>query len=123
MKRFRVRRPAAIGLVVTLACAVTAAATFTLSPFGFPWLAWCALGYFAIVTFVKERFTIVSVRDSERRTVRDRKTITSLIAYLYAMVFSVLGFLGYVEAPILLAGLAAIFAIDSLLKHTVGGQR
>jgi hypothetical protein len=123
MKRYRVRQPAAIGFVIALACAVTAAVTFVVSPFGFPWLAWCALGYFAIVTLVKERFTIVGARDSGRKGFRDRRTITILIAYLYAMLFSILGFLGYVEAPMLLIGLAAIFVIDSLIKHAVGDQR
>ena len=51
---------AAILLILLLAAVVVGATSKLFHAFSFPWLAWCALGYSALVTFGRE---LITVRD------------------------------------------------------------
>jgi drug/metabolite transporter (DMT)-like permease len=122
MSKRRVSKKFATWIVLVMAIAVTAAITLAFPPLSFAWLAWGALGYFAIVTGWRE-FIVVN-RGAEGAS-PDCQISTTLAIYagsLVASAVSVLGFLELIQMRDALTGLAAIVMLDCLLRQTIADR-
>jgi hypothetical protein len=120
MNRLRIPQKHATWVVLAMAAAVTTALALMFPFLSFLWLAWGALGYFAIVTVWRD--CIVVVRRAEVASPDDpkRTTIAIYAGTLVAFAVTVLGFLELIQMSHVLIGLAAILIFQRLVKQTLG---
>jgi drug/metabolite transporter (DMT)-like permease len=122
MSKRRVSKKFGTLIVLAMAIAVTTAISLAFPPLSFPWLAWGALGYFAIVTGWRE---FIVVNRSIEVASPDDQSSTTLAIYagsIVALAVTVLGFLELIQMRDALTGLAAIVILNCLLRQTIGDR-
>jgi hypothetical protein len=117
---------AAIRLILTLAALVVGATSYFFHAFSVPWLAWCALGYGAIVTIGREMITVRDLNDEaalgtplSERKLRIAESLFSapslfiIVTILLTLLFASVDTFG------LLASIGSLLALEYLVKHAL----
>jgi 4-hydroxybenzoate polyprenyltransferase len=118
----RVPEKHATWIVLAMAIAVLIAASLAFLPMSFPWLAWGALGYFAIVTGWREFFVVDRGSKAGSRTDSTSAVWAISAGWIVAISIGILGFFEIVSMRNLVLGLAAIFVLIMLWRQTAGGR-
>jgi hypothetical protein len=116
----------AILLILTLAALVVGAASYVFLAFSFPWLAWCALGYGAIVTIGREMIRVRDLNDeaapgtplSERKLQIAEIFLTLPSLFIIVTVLLTLLFAS-VDTFGILATLGSLLTLEYLVKHAL----
>jgi hypothetical protein len=120
MSKRRVPEKFATWIILAMAIAVMTTISLVFPPLSFPWLAWGALGYFAIMTGWKEFIVVNRRTDVASPDDQNSTTLAICAGGLVAFVVSLMGFFEIIELRYALTGLAAILIFKSLVNLTVG---
>jgi hypothetical protein len=120
MSKRRVPETFATWIILAMAIAVMTTISLVFPPLSFPWLAWGALGYFAIMTGWKEFIVVNRRTDVASPDDQNSTTLAICAGGLVAFVVSLMGFFEIIELRYALTGLAAILIFKSLVNLTVG---
>jgi 4-hydroxybenzoate polyprenyltransferase len=107
-------------IVLAMAITVLIAVSLAFLPMSFPWLAWGALGYFAIVTGWREFIVVDRGPEAVSRTDPTNSVWAISAGWIVAISVWTLGFFELIELRHALTGLAALLILKSLVKLTVG---
>ena len=121
-KKLSVREPIALAIVLALAVALAVGASHAFQPLSFAWLAWCALGFFAIIIVWRELFAVDRLSEANAEQCENgSRSITFGIGISVVFVFIVLlGVSGFLEPWPVWSGVAAFVVLAGLLELTVG---
>ena len=116
VRKWQVPEKHAIWIVPALASAVAVALSLVFAPLSFPWFAWGALGYFAIVTGWREFIVVDSAPETNSRTFWTRSNRAIATGWIVAISIWILGFLEIISMRDLILGLAAMFVLIMLWR-------
>ena len=123
--KMKLSEGAAIFVILLFAGVVVFAISFTFHAFSFPWVAWCGLGFGAIVTFGRELIVVRDPSDEPASGEIDSTLITMLsflfsTPVLFVIVAAALTLLfASMDSFGVLPTLASVSALYFLVKHAL----
>lgn len=126
LTKLKLSEGAAIILILSLAFVIVCGATHFFHVFSFPWIAWCALGFGAIVTFGRETIVVRDPDDGPEPGPIESSLNRTLVMLLFstpamfvAVTVSLTLLIASVETFGLLATLASVSALYFLVIHAL----